>query len=288
MRAATLEIPVGTLVAERPGRAEVLDRFGIDYCCGGKLPIRWFCEKRGLDPAEVMAALADWERTPPIAPTDDWLKAPLAELIVHLVGVHHHPTRAAMTRLDAMIVALSAAHGARFPALGELARCFPAFRQDLLAHMDHEEQVIFPLIIKLERGLADQALGKRFLTQELGRMEAEHREAGDDLARMSRLTAGFVAPPGACEHHVAMLAALSALVADTHRHVHKENSILFPRAARLVANVPAIAGASRCGKRANRGEIVFPEKHPADPTKDAETGAISHRGGLASARAELY
>lgn len=287
MGAMSLEIPVGTLVAERPGRAEVLDRFGIDYCCGGKLPLRWFCEKRGLDPAAVMAALADWEQTPSPAPLDDWLSAPLAELIGHLVGVHQQ-TRAALTRLDAMIVAVSAAHAARFPELGALARSFPAFRQDLLAHMDHEEHVIFPLIIKLERGLADQALGKRFLTQQLGRMDTEHREAGDALARLGRLTAGFAAPPGACAHHVALLAELSGLVADTHRHVHKENHILFPRAARLVANAPATAGASRCGKRANRGEIVFPEKHPAHLTRDAETRAISHRGGLASARAELY
>ena len=29
---------VGELVAERPSRARVFERFGIDYCCGGKKP----------------------------------------------------------------------------------------------------------------------------------------------------------------------------------------------------------------------------------------------------------
>ena len=38
----------------------------------------------------------------------------------------------------------------------------------------------------------------------------------------------------------------------------------------------------------NRGPIVFAEKHPADPLKDELTRAMSHRGGLASARCELY
>jgi hypothetical protein len=38
----------------------------------------------------------------------------------------------------------------------------------------------------------------------------------------------------------------------------------------------------------NKGEIMFAEKHPADPLKDEATRHMSHRGGLASARTEHY
>ncbi|MNS39443.1 hypothetical protein D3C72_717250 [compost metagenome] len=38
----------------------------------------------------------------------------------------------------------------------------------------------------------------------------------------------------------------------------------------------------------NKGEIMFEEKHPADPLKDEATMHMSHRGGLASARTEHY
>jgi hypothetical protein len=41
-------------------------------------------------------------------------------------------------------------------------------------------------------------------------------------------------------------------------------------------------------KAPNMGEIVFPEKHPANPLKDEITRQMSHRGGLASARNEHY
>ena len=46
-----------------------------------------------------------------------------------------------------------------------------------------------------------------------------------------------------------------------------------------------------CGtnqKVPNKGEIVFPEKHPADPLKDDLAREMSHRGGLASSRTEFY
>src|SRR5262249_1785767 len=30
------QAPIGQLAAERPGRADVFERLGIDYCCGGR------------------------------------------------------------------------------------------------------------------------------------------------------------------------------------------------------------------------------------------------------------
>ena len=37
------ETPVGAVVAERLGRAEVFDRLGIDYCCHGATPLAEAC-----------------------------------------------------------------------------------------------------------------------------------------------------------------------------------------------------------------------------------------------------
>ena len=68
----------------------------------------------------------------------------------------------------------------------------------------------------------------------------EHEHSGDALAKMRALTGGFT-PPGACNTYVAMLGGLAELEADTHAHVHKENSILFPMAVKL-------EGASVAGK----------------------------------------
>ena len=48
------ETTVGELVVERPSRAKVFEKLGIDYCCGGKKPLQQACRERDLDYAAVI------------------------------------------------------------------------------------------------------------------------------------------------------------------------------------------------------------------------------------------
>lgn len=233
MRPPTANTPVGILVAERTSRAEVFDRYGIDYCCGGKLPVRWFCEKKGLDLAAVLAALDAADEAPEAEPAPDWTRASLAQVVTHVVSTHHAYLRTTLPRLAELLAKVARPHDAAYTVLAELEPVFARFQAEMAAHMDQEEQVVFPLIIKLERGLADRALGERFLTQQLARMDREHHGAGRDLDVMASLTQGFTQTGAAGDCHRALLVGLSEVFADTHRHVHLENSILFPRAAQL-------------------------------------------------------
>ena len=56
--AISADTHVAALVLEDPSRARVFERFGIDYCCGGKTPLDAACADRGLDVDAVIAALA--------------------------------------------------------------------------------------------------------------------------------------------------------------------------------------------------------------------------------------
>jgi regulator of cell morphogenesis and NO signaling len=66
-------------------------------------------------------------------------------------------------------------------------------------------------------------------------MEHEHDVAGQALRQLRELTDGFTPPEGACNTYEALLAGLAQLETDLHLHIHKENNILFPRAAKLEA-----------------------------------------------------
>jgi regulator of cell morphogenesis and NO signaling len=66
-------------------------------------------------------------------------------------------------------------------------------------------------------------------------MEAEHEAAGGAVARLRALTDGFTVPPDGCNTHRALVAGLAEFESDLHRHVHKENNILFPRTLASVA-----------------------------------------------------
>ncbi|MBI2498490.1 MAG: hemerythrin domain-containing protein [Opitutae bacterium] len=54
-------------------------------------------------------------------------------------------------------------------------------------------------------------------------------------ARLRELTDGFTPGAEACNTHRALLAGLAEFESDLHRHVHKENNILFPRALALAS-----------------------------------------------------
>ena len=51
-------LTVGELVVERPSRARVFEQFGIDYCCGGKVPLAEACAAGGADVDAVVEALS--------------------------------------------------------------------------------------------------------------------------------------------------------------------------------------------------------------------------------------
>ena len=51
------DVTLNTLVAQYPAALSVLQRFGLDTCCGGALPLRTAAEHHQLDLAELVRAL---------------------------------------------------------------------------------------------------------------------------------------------------------------------------------------------------------------------------------------
>ncbi len=114
-RSLNLNTPVGQLVAERPARARVFERFGIDYCCGGRQPLAEASAARGLDPELVAAALRESDAEPPAADERNWSQAGLAELADHIEATHHAWLRAELPRLAGLAAKVADVHGPRHP-----------------------------------------------------------------------------------------------------------------------------------------------------------------------------
>ena len=66
-------------------------------------------------------------------------------------------------------------------------------------------------------------------------MVHEHETVGLALQEMRELTDNYQAPADGCASFEALYDGLAGLETDLHRHIHKENNILFPRAAALEA-----------------------------------------------------
>jgi iron-sulfur cluster repair protein YtfE (RIC family) len=57
LKAVTGSETINELVARAPRVLPVLQRYGIDTCCGGALPLATVAERHGLDLAALVAAL---------------------------------------------------------------------------------------------------------------------------------------------------------------------------------------------------------------------------------------
>jgi regulator of cell morphogenesis and NO signaling len=232
MSAISADAHVADLVLEQPSRARVFERYGIDYCCGGKTPLATACADRGVDIGTVIAALA--EPLPSEAEDMDWTNVPVADLCDHIVERHHAYLRDELPPLRALVDKVAHAHSDRHQELREVQALFHATADELEQHMAKEEHILFPACVALESGVAG---GFPFGSVEnpIGMMLHEHDEVAAGLAGLRSATHGYRPPADACNSYRAMLERLAHLEADTHRHVHEENNILFPRAIALEA-----------------------------------------------------
>ena len=219
---------VGSLVAERPGRARVFEKLGIDYCCGGKKSLEDACKSKQLD-ANTVASLLDAADNTSASPVIDAATMTLGELVDHIEQTHHKYLKVELPRLTPLVEKIASRHSDKNAKLPQLPIIFAAFRSELEAHMGKEEQVLFPLIRQIDANISTGACPCGSIENPIRVMELEHQHAGHGLELMRRITDDFSTPQNACNTYRAVMHALSELEADMHQHVHKENNVLFPR-----------------------------------------------------------
>lgn len=224
------EATVGELVAEQAARARVFEKFGLDYCCGGKIPLARACDQHGVDLNAVLDELRRVDAEPQQDGEPDWSRRSMTDLVEHIERTHHDYLREELPRLERLVGKVAEAHGEDRPELRELRRVFEQFKDEMEHHTTKEERMLFPAIREIDR-TGGMPSGFPFTTvhRPITIMLREHEDAGEALAIMRDLTDGCDQSRAVCNTHRAMLEALGRLERDTHLHVHKENNILFPR-----------------------------------------------------------
>jgi|688.fasta_scaffold221927_1 regulator of cell morphogenesis and NO signaling len=216
---------VGEIVAESPSLARVFQSFKIDFCCQGGRTLREACELKGIAAEAVLEQLEAGLRIK-TDPTENPAMLPPIELVEHIVNTHHAYLRSELPRLQAMTQRVAQVHGGHTPSLVEVHEIFVAMAEELSGHLQKEEQILFPAIVAMAEGKAHAMP----LESPIACMLQEHDDAGDAISRLRELTHGFTPPPEACNTYRALFAGLAELEDDLHRHIHLENSVLFPSA----------------------------------------------------------
>ena len=239
---------VGDIVTRDPGLARVFEKLRIDYCCGGQRSLEEACAEAGADPQEVLRRLDQEAARGAGSSEPNVAEMSLTGLIGHIESTHHELLRRELPRLRQLTAKVAGVHGEKDGRLAEVRDVLHVLADELESHMGKEERILFPMIRELDRTDGPVAFHCGSLANPIRQMEVEHDGAGDALARLRSLTDDFTVPEWGCTTYLTTLAGLEELEGDLHRHVHKENNVLFPRAIAEEARRGAVSTAeSACG-----------------------------------------
>ncbi len=224
------QTPVGRIVTEQPDAARIFDLVGIDYCCGGDTPLGEAAAAKSISPRRLLDALAVIGGRMADNHGRNFDDASVDEVIDHIVMTYHAELRTLLPRLDEIMATVVEVHGMDHAELAEVQRVFRDLRAELESHMADEENRAFPAIRELADGRAVENLHEA-----IDVLYDDHDEAAAALRTLNALTDGYTPPAGACNLYRQMLTALDHLERQMMKHVHLENSVLFPKAMSIEA-----------------------------------------------------
>jgi regulator of cell morphogenesis and NO signaling len=229
------------IVTAEPSAAAVFERFEIDLCSRADAQLERACAELQLSVDQVLEKLADAESRASGAISPDVASYSLTRLIQHIVRTHHQTARQELPHLAEVSQKIAGKHGEKAPQYKIVAALVEQLRAEMLAHLEKEEQVLFPYVVRLEEAAEDRSAPPHAcfgsVAQPVSVMVQEHNSAERIVAELRELTNGFKAPRWACPRNSAFHAGLRAFDEDLRQHVHLENDLLFPRAIALEAEL---------------------------------------------------
>lgn len=226
---------VSDIVTKDYRTADVFRKYGVNFCCGGKIPLDSACEVMGLDAKKIKNELELAMQNNSISnflSYSDWNISFLTDFIVH---VHHAYLKKALPEIKDYLERFVEGHRKKYPYLDELQVDFLNIYQELLPHLQEEEEIIFPYIKQIAHAYFNQEPYAGLLVRTLRKpvenmMHHEHEMVGKMLKRFRELTSNYSLPENPCVNHKVTFSKLRELDNDLVQHMHLENNILFPKA----------------------------------------------------------
>ena len=233
---STVNKTIGEFVAEDYRIAEVFERHGIDFCCGGQVTLAATCEEKGLNPGQILNEI-EAARNEPVKRSENYSAWELPFLSDYIVNTHHVWLKENDPKITAYTRKIAEVHGANHPEVIEIAILFEKIATDMAGHLREEEEVFFPAVkratIVQKAGQMPTTKDREVIKASLVKLGREHEEIGNAIHTIRHLAKDYAIPADACNTFAVTYQKLQEFEEDLHKHVHLENNILFLRAAQL-------------------------------------------------------
>ncbi len=212
----------------------VFEKYGLDFCCRGKMTLKEVCTQKNISLEHVVNELMETDDTEKSRMPFTEMKA--EQLISYIIVNHHYYVKKSISTIYGQIEKIVTEHGNHYPHMPMVLNLFMAVTEELLPHMEKEEKILFPRIIEMSiqnANIIHSSQGSGLLDNPIMLMEKEHDRVGQLLFEIRTLTNQYTPPDDACTTHKICLAALKAFEENLHLHIHLENNILFPMAKKF-------------------------------------------------------
>ncbi|CAM1363719.1 Iron-sulfur cluster repair di-iron protein [Tenacibaculum sediminilitoris] len=224
-------------VTENIKTAPIFKKYGIDFCYRRGTTVEKACIENKIDQTTLEKELAEVESINDII--EDYNKWELDFLMIYIEKIHHTYVRENMHLISQYANKVAKAYGNYYAEIIEINQLFYKVAKDLLAHMQKEEQILFPFIKQLiqakKEGLKKTIPPFRTINSPIQMMEHEHEHenVGNIFKKISKLSNNYTPPEGGCNTFRALYAKLDEFEQDLYKHIHLENNILHPKAILL-------------------------------------------------------
>lgn len=214
--------------------ADVFKKYGINYCCGGNLPLDEACVLQKIDRTALDKELQQATQhfsLPSSTAFDQW---PLPFLTDYITHVHHGYIRTVLPSLKAFINSYVPGHLKKFPHLAAVLETFTYLATEVEEHTAQEEESIFPYVKQIvntyNRREVYGNLFVRTMSKPLAEtIKKEHGRIAHHIKQLRELTDHYTFVSDACTNYQVLYNKMKEFDADLVQHKHLENNILFPK-----------------------------------------------------------
>ncbi|MCC5944966.1 MAG: hemerythrin domain-containing protein [Bernardetiaceae bacterium] len=232
---------VSEIVEENYRLGAAFYNLGIDFQQYAELPLQEVCRIRSLDANFVCKQLE--QAAQPNTQKPHWENLTIELIINYLKHTHRIFMRYKLPYMRNLVMQ---SEKRKFPQnysliLSDLQIAFPLFAEDFIRHILDEENTLFTYIENLDRVACLQMPASKIYFQmekyNIADFAHAHHDDDDEMQGIRELTQDYYISEGSPLAMRVLYSELQAFEQDLKVHANIENNVLFPKAAKLEAQV---------------------------------------------------
>lgn len=219
----TIEQKLSEIVNLNFDNASILNKYGLDFCCGGKISLKEACKEKNINERLILDELNAGKINKGIKQNiQGWNSKFLMDYIFHN---HHSFIREKGPDIIIYLNKIQKIHGVKHPELKEIYELFNEIHEEILIHLIEEEK---NFIIEKPYSESNE-IQKQNLIRTIKSALDEHELVGQKIKKIISLSNQYKLPIDACSTYKIAFFELKNYIEDLFIHIHLENNVLFPK-----------------------------------------------------------